>query len=484
MPIKRLASLLLLVPSCQAAAPAPDSALVLTGTAEVTGAGDEFRLELAPGIGGRLLGGGPLGGELVSDGARVWERHWNNPVRELHRAERETALLQFAVLDGTWDDAGGPVERIVDGAAVHLRWRGGATLYALETDPATGEPVQVARADEGGLEGLRLEDWGEIGGVRVPRTIRRGTLDALHDVYRVIEVGRAPALEFERPADPPRDWFFDGATPTTLEAKRARTGHVLVHPAVDGADHGWFIFDSGAGAMCLDPDVAQALAARRIGAVTAVGVAGRAAAEIYSAHSFTLGPLTLRNPIFVALELDFIGAAMGEKIVGIVGNEVFARTIVEFQAGETLRLALHDRDSFTLPPAAVWTEMLLDGNLPCVRARFEGEREGLFRLDTGAGGTMAFHAGAVKKWNLLEGRATQVSIAGGVGGMQAIRAGKIAWFELAGHRFESLDVGFYTGAGGAFADHDLDGNLGLDLLGKFRLIFDYRASRLAFAAPE
>ncbi len=482
--MKMLNLLLLLVPSCQAEATVPDSVLVLTGTAEVTGAADEFRLELAPGVGGRLLGGGPLGGELVSDGARVWERQWNNPVREFQRVERETALLQFAVLDGTWDDAGGPVELVADGATMHLRWRGGSTLYALETDPASGDPLQVARTDEGGLQGLRLEDWGEIGGVRVPRTIRRGTLDALHDVYRVTAVEHAPGIEFARPADPPRDWLLDAEVPATLEAKRARTGHVLVHPAVDGADHGWFIFDSGAGAMCLDPDVAQALGARQIGEVTAVGVAGRAAAEIYSTRSFTLGPLTLRDPIFVALDLDFIGAALGEKIVGIVGNEVFARTIVEFQAGETLRLALHDRDSFTLPTDAAWTEMLLDGNLPCVRARFEGEREGLFRLDTGAGGTMAFHAGAVKKWDLLGGRATQVSIAGGVGGMQAIRTGKIAWFELAGHRFEDLEVGFYTGAGGAFADHDLDGNLGLDLLGEFRLIFDYRGSRMAFAAPE
>ena len=38
--------------------------------------------------------------------------------------------------------------------------------------------------------------------------------------------------------------------PAELEVKLTYTGHLLVHPLIDGQDVGWFVFDTGAGGNC------------------------------------------------------------------------------------------------------------------------------------------------------------------------------------------------------------------------------------------
>jgi len=470
----------LLLASCQA--PAADDWVLLEGTGTVLGLETDFQLEFGADGAGRLRTGTLLGEELVSDGGRVWTRSWNNPVRELALADRESSLMQFAVLSGAWKSENGPVEIVGGGdAGQELRMRGGRAVFLLALDPATGDPARLTRLDEGGEEGIAMEEWRDYGAIRAPGRIRRGSLDGVHDVLTVAAARSTAAPQLRQPDAAARDFRFDPAANPRLEARRARSGHVLVRPLVDGADVGWFIFDSGAGAMCIDPDAAKELGHESFGKVTAVGVAGKTEAGFFRTATFTLGPLTLNDPIFVSLELDFVGAALGEKIAGIVGYEVFARSVVEFQSGDAPILSLHPRETYALAADCAWQPLIIDGTVPCAGGRFEGGREGLFRLDTGADGSISFHSPAVEKWQLLDNRETGTSIAGGVGGMKAIKTGELEWFELGGRRFEQVPAQFYTEKVGAFADQDLDGNVGLGLLGQFRMVFDYGGARVAFA---
>jgi len=71
------------------------------------------------------------------------------------------------------------------------------------------------------------------------------------------------------------------------------------------------------------------------------------------------------------------------------------------------------------------------------------------------------------------------SITGGAGGTAESKAGTVEWFQFAGQRFTKLDAGFQQTKKGAFASPFFDGNLGMLLLGKGRLLLDYRKSRLA-----
>jgi len=117
---------------------------------------------------------------------------------------------------------------------------------------------------------------------------------------------------------------------------------------------------------------------------------------------------------------------------------------------------------------------------PAVQATYEGDHKGWFRLDTGANGTVTFHAPIVEKLHMLVGRDTNSGAMAGVGGSTDARVGKIKWFELGGHRFENLVAVFSLAKIGAFADRYLAGNIGQDLMEPFTVVFDFGGSRVAF----
>src|SRR4029077_10918602 len=114
----------------------------------------------------------------------------------------------------------------------------------------------------------------------------------------------------------------------------------------------------------------------------------------------------------------------------------------------------------------------------CVEAEFEGHK-GIFKLDTGAAGsTVAIHAPTVEKFKLLEGRETQDTLAGGVGGNVTAKKGKLKYFELGGHRSNDVEATFATVNKGAFNSSDTLGNIGGDLLKPFKMVFDYQNKRI------
>ena len=95
---------------------------------------------------------------------------------------------------------------------------------------------------------------------------------------------------------------------------------------------------------------------------------------------------------------------------------------------------------------------------------------------------MNFHAQAVEKLGLLDGRETRaMSGHHGVGGEVSTRIGTIEWFSLAGETFESPMTLFNVGE-----DYEGDpyalGIVGNGVLGRFRVVFDFTGERVAFLA--
>ena len=120
-------------------------------------------------------------------------------------------------------------------------------------------------------------------------------------------------------------------------------------------------------------------------------------------------------------------------------------------------------------------------SVPCVPATFEGRRKGLFRIDVGASGpngvgNVVFHAPAVQQFKLLRNR----QVTPGMIGTTKTARGKVAWFELAGHRFENPNVVFAIDRHGPLGDEYLEGNIGVDFLKPFRLVLDFPNKRAAF----
>ena len=65
-------------------------------------------------------------------------------------------------------------------------------------------------------------------------------------------------------------------------------------------------------------------------------------------------------------------------------------------------------------------------------------------------------------------------------GVVSARTGTIKRFELGSHRFDNPTVVFSTATVGTFTDPYLAGNIGIDVLKSFTVVFDFTGSRAAF----
>jgi predicted aspartyl protease len=270
---------------------------------------------------------------------------------------------------------------------------------------------------------------------------------------------------------------FDPACSSALTVERAPTGHLLVHPWIDGKPAGTWIFDTGAG-MCVvsTPRVAE-LALRAGGRIDAVGIGGAESAATYTAPTLTLGPMTLRDHALLATDLSFLERHLGQPITGVVGYGVLSHCVAELDF-VAARIDLHDPATYELA-AAQWTELDLAGRTPAVHATFEGH-EGLFQIDTGQNSAVVCQWATVAELGLHERDGLREASVRGVGGQIAAKAGTLAWFEFGGVRQENVDALFLLEAKGSRADTRRAGAIGAALLRPFVLITDYRNARIAF----
>ena len=417
------------------------------------------------------------------DGETAWRRDWNGLPQVLEFGDRDAVLFEIARWSGAWlDEESGLTFELdmYDDDSVELSFQTDDGLIAgtLELNRENSLPVRWTWERGPTEHVLQLDDWGLVGGLRVPTHVR-ATEGLTTDEYR-LELRALEAMPDASPQlDPPEDWSLDLGAPAALEVRRAATGHLLVHPEIDGEDIGWFIFDTGAGGNVISTHVVDLIEAESFGSTTARGIGGEIEAHFLRASSLELGPLTVEDPLFMTMDLEFLSAPLGVEIGGVLGYGTIARCVVEYGfADSSIRL---------LEPApyrldgAEWQELVLYHRVPHVRGMLEGE-EGLFVIDTGAvGGTsLTVYGTAVKRRGLLEGRDTRPGMAGGVGGMVKVRVGTVDSFELAGHRFEAVPATFATEAVGAFANPYVDGNIGAALLDGFTMVLDYAQGRIAF----
>jgi hypothetical protein len=458
------------------------------GTARVGGLDSKLTLQFTPDGRFRTDIEGPLGSVTGFDGSEGWELDWSGMPRPLELEDLELAQFEAWFRAGLWLADDGPFAVSVDAAktddqqvALSLALKQGLVNATVFVERATWLPKTVTRRGVGGEEVVRLDDYREALGFRLPHRVAR-TLGGVTSVYEIRSVKSATASSRARYAPVkarPADVRWDASVPARIEVRRARSGHLLVHPLVNGEDVGWFILDSGAGTMVIDKQAADRLKMPAVGEIVAVGVAGTTKTRFRTGGALRLGPLTMTRTRYLDLDLAFLTKAFGVPVGGIVGRELFARAAVEIDiAGATV--SLHDPSRYRLE-GAEWQELFFSSRNPAVRARFEGGREGLFKLDTGSGATVSMHAPAVERFKLLAGRETRESRSGGVGGSRPSRTGKLAWFELAGHRFEGPEVEFASAGEGAFSDVYAIGNIGAGFLKAFRIVFDYGNKRIAFA---
>ncbi len=259
-------------------------------------------------------------------------------------------------------------------------------------------------------------------------------------------------------------------------------GPLMVRPLINEADVGWFVLDTAASGMLISGKAAREAGLLAIGTTR---LQNGTDTTVFLGESFQLGPLTLNGTKYAGVEIPHSSAVFGSKAVGICGFDVLAETVFELDASAKV-IRIYDPATYVLPEGATWQPLELHISLPHAWCAFEGNHRGLFVLDSGYGDSVAFFDNAVEQFDLLADRNTRGRWILNFGGSTKIREGPLDWFQLGETRIDDIErahfatqpVRVYLGP------DDVMGLVGMKLMSRFRVVFDYSNNRIAFIPAD
>jgi len=264
-----------------------------------------------------------------------------------------------------------------------------------------------------------------------------------------------------------------------------RGNHVLVRGAIGDSDSLWFFVDSGAGSHCLNRSRADRLGLEVQDGVEALGAGGKVQAG--SAHDvkYRLPGLAVDADFAAVIDLDPIALQIGVPVDGILGYPLFKQMVVTIDYDRSV-LVLRDPGRFK--PAGAGLPLTFRDNHPYVNGKLTlpGRKpvEGSFVLDTGSGLALTLAPDFVQRNHALQSvpKTVQVRL-GGVGGRSYQPIGRVERFELGPYALERPVAIFSQPGPGKTSSPGSIGNIGGDVLQRFRVTFDYPHERL-YLAPS
>jgi len=429
------------------------------------------------------------GDEFGFDGAFAWQHDGRrNMAIPSSQRQREKSMWPLWVRGYWWlNPRSGIAVNVVASEsdartlALAMTLREGLVPAMLYVDRATSLPGRLVVPYERGPFTALYSDYRTLRGLRLPGVIAT----SYRGETRRLLLSLSPVSDRSVFAAPPlpADHRFDPSRPAALDTipgvpfGPASPGHNYVRATADDRSTGWWHFDSGSDSMIIDEAVANELGLEIIGTHRSMGADGTPREGTWRrGRSFSIGRIRIENPVYRAMDLSANNAPPGERRMGTIGYDLFARAIVEYAAGgRDVRIC--DPRSYRLPRGARWQRLEHIDSTPAARGLVDRRLTGLFQVDTGSAGTIDFARPFHERHRMLEGRTTDRLRVQGSGGAFAVERGHIGRFDFGGRRYENLEVTFRTGG---ISREGSAGTIGRDVLAPFRMVFDYSNHRIAF----
>ena len=400
-------------------------------------------------------------------------------------------------------------EAATDFVIAQLRLKGGRVTATVAVDTSTWKPLALIVPVCGDIELTSYHAWSElVPGVPFARKLVTDASDGGRNVYTA-QGGRAwdptagALTQFRMPPAPlcPPDTFYTEYQPVPVPFWHSRSQHILVKPEINGVPiDGLMILDTGASGYVITREFADEMELEGFGELYVSGVTQKVKSQFRRTASISIGGMTQENPLFMELPLDGVVNGAPERIVGILGHDIFRRAVVEIlplanqRPNVQLELILHHPEKFRPPQKCNWMDLQLVSNVPHVEAEFSSasgrEFKALFMLDSGAGGAgVMFHSRSQDELDLVSEFCTGTNTINvrGVGGnaegskgeLEA-RRGVIPALKLGPHDCTFKNVSTLIAVKGGL---DLSlwtaGMICVDLLKGCTVIFDYPRGRVS-----
>lgn len=255
-------------------------------------------------------------------------------------------------------------------------------------------------------------------------------------------------------------------------------GRILLTGTANRSRSLTFLLDTGYTMTMLDGEVAQSLGLRRVGQVTIAGIAGDEQADEFEGAQFDFSGVVYTPRRIAALPPR--SHARRRSRDGILGSGFFRRFVVEVDP-LTQALRLHDPKDYTYAGAGEIVPLQFKTTTPFVEARIQvagrAPAAGRFEIDTGCDGGLCLGSKFVAAHQLDKSAGeTEGSVRSGVGGGTRTQTGRVPQLQLGRLMIDQPLANFFqdgSPVGDGFAGH-----IGMDILRRFKIVFDYSRKRM------
>lgn len=260
--------------------------------------------------------------------------------------------------------------------------------------------------------------------------------------------------------------------------------HVIVQVGVQGSRPLSFILDTGADISLLNDGWATELGLKIVEQHEERVGTGENTIKIGFAENvgFSLDGIEIPTKVIAVAPLRITEAQVGRTVDGVLGADIFNRYTVEidFAARE---ITLHDPGGYLPPHTGETLPVKLTGGRPFVKARIatpgSSPIECLLVIDTGDSSGLSLHTPFVERYHLLSSlRKSLQNSTSGLGGEAKEVLGRVETLELGRVKIKQPVTAFAQAARGSTADPGYDGAIGVEILRRFRVTFDYSRQQI------
>ena len=260
--------------------------------------------------------------------------------------------------------------------------------------------------------------------------------------------------------------------------------HLWLKVAVNGGAPADFLFDTGASISVIDSAYAV-----KLGLATEGKMQGQGAGSTGSVSLSRLESVRVAAPDGDGVEIHgvkvavlsinpFLAPYFWRDCAGVLGYEFISRFVDEIDY-DARTLTLHDPKTFQYGGAGTGIPFTLAGTIPAIPLKLDGTVEGEFRVDVGSGSTVDLHAPFVKRYDLESkvGKTIEAS-GGGFGGTFTLHVARMKRLDVGPFGWDAPVVALSATGAGGFASEDYAGNIGNQILSRFKCTFDYERRKL------
>jgi hypothetical protein len=262
--------------------------------------------------------------------------------------------------------------------------------------------------------------------------------------------------------------------------------HIVLKVSVNNSAPLSFVLDTGDKFAMIDLERARALGLILQGTTQMRGAgAGSSMGAFVKEANFTLTGLSgFSQPIRLALPLSKMASRLGQDFDGVIGSDFIEQFVVEVDYQARL-LKLYDKDKFNYAGSGEIVPIKLNfAGHPIIDAEVTplggAPVQGKFVVDIGSSLPLALYSPFVREHKLLGAGLKTIRALGGAGagGETKGQLGRVAELRIGRVKINQPLTFFSEDDAGAFAINEVLGNIGAQIMNRFKVLLDYNRNRI------